>query len=84
MANEFSTQTVDATLAAVGHKTAHAGAGTSVVGWLMSSEAGILIGILIGIAGLLMQWHYSRKRDKREEAEHQLRMALRKDSSDHE
>jgi hypothetical protein len=72
-------QTVDATLAAVGHKTAHAGAGTSFVGWLLSSEAGILIGILIGIAGLAIQWHYSRKRDKREEQEHKLRMVLRKD-----
>lgn len=73
MTTEIS-QAIDTTLAAFGHKTAQAGAGTSVVGWLLSSQASILIGILIGVGGLLMQWHYSRKRDRREEAEHKLRM----------
>lgn len=83
--NLFSSQTtIDATLAAVGHRSAQAGGGTTVASWILSSEFGVLVGIVIGVSGLLIQWYYNRKRDKREEAEHALRMVLRKDSLDHE
>lgn len=71
-------QTLDATLAATGTKATYTGAGTFTVGWLLSSEFGILVGIVIGVAGLVMQFYYSRKKDRREEAEHQLRMVLRR------
>jgi hypothetical protein len=67
-------QTVDATLAAAGTKATYTGAGTFTVGWLLSSEFGILVGIVIGVAGLVMQFYYSRKKDKREEQEHKARM----------
>ncbi len=81
--NLFSSQTIDATLASVGHRSAQAGGGTTIASWLLSSEFGVLVGIVIGISGLLIQWYYNRRRDKREEAEHKLKMVLRKDSLDH-
>lgn len=59
---------------AAGVTTTQAGAGTAVVSWLLSSEAGIAAGILIGVIGLLMQWHYHKRRDRREQAEHEARM----------
>lgn len=67
-------QTLDASMAAAGSKATYTGAGAFSVGWLLSSEFGILVGIVIGVAGLLVNLYYSRKRDKREQAEHDRRM----------
>jgi hypothetical protein len=66
--------TLDASLAAAGSKATYAGAGTIGAGWLLSSEFGILVGIVIGVAGLVTNWYYSRKRDRREQLEHERRM----------
>ena len=71
-----TTHTVDATMAAIGSKATYTGAGASVVGWLMSSQAGILVGIIIGVGGFLVNWYYRHKEDKRREAEHKARMGL--------
>lgn len=67
-------QTLDATMAALGSKATYTGASTSIVGWFMSSQFGVLAGILIGIIGLCVNWYYKHKQDKREEAEHKRRM----------
>lgn len=72
----MTTETIDATLAAAGSKATYAGAGTTVTGWLLSSEFGVLAGILIGVCGLCIQWYYRHKQDKREQAEHDRRMGL--------
>lgn len=66
--------TLDATLAAAGSKATYTGAGTFSVGWLLSSEFGILVGLVLGVGGFLVQLYYSRKRDRREQAEHDRRM----------
>lgn len=73
--------TIDAVMAAVGYNTAKAGAGTSVVGWALSSEGVALIGLLIGGIGLIIQVIFQRRRDKREgedlrmrREEHEARM----------
>lgn len=65
---------IDATVTAVATKTTLAGAITSVWGWFVSSEFGVLAGVLIGVAGLLMQWHFKRREDRRAQAEHEARM----------
>lgn len=64
------------TLVTVGQRTTQGGAIATVGSWLLSSEAGIAAGILIGVSGLAMNWYYSRKRDQREQAEHEQRMKL--------
>lgn len=64
----------DAAIAAVAHRGTMAGAGAAVIGWATSSEAGVVIGIVIGVAGLLINWHYKARADKRATAEFAARM----------
>lgn len=65
----------ETTMAAIGSKATYTGASTSVVGWILSSEFGVFAGIVIGAVGLLINWYYKAKQDRREEREHKKRMA---------
>jgi hypothetical protein len=67
-------QSLEATIAAAANKATYGGATTSVLGWMLSSEFGMVAGLVIAIAGLGTNWHFQRKRDKREQAEHEARM----------
>ncbi len=73
---EIPQHAIDATIAAIGYKTAQAGAGTTLLGWLLSSQGAALVGMAIGLTGLLIQWYYRRKQDKREQDEYERRMGL--------
>lgn len=64
----------DATMATIGSKATYTGATSSIIGWLVSSEFGVLVGVFIGLAGLFINWYYKHRQDKREEAEHRKRM----------
>lgn len=66
----------DTTMAAIGSKATYTGATTSVLGWIMSSEFGVLIGIILGVGGFLINWYYKYKQDKREQELHDQRMNL--------
>jgi hypothetical protein len=66
----------DAAIAAIGHKTAQGGGAMTLLGWAVSSEGTAVIGILIGLTGLAIQWYYRRKQDRREQEEHDKRMGL--------
>lgn len=70
-----STDAFDAAAASIASKATYTGASTTVVGWILSSEFGVLAGIVLGTVGLLTNWWFQHRRDKREEAEHQRRMA---------
>ena len=74
--SDATSPTVDATLAAIGSKATYTGAGASIVGWLTSSQAGILFGIVLGVGGFLVNWYYRAKEDRRQQAEHDRRMGL--------
>lgn len=65
-------------MAAAGSKVTYTGASTSVLAWMLSSEFGILIGVLLGLGGFGINWHYQHKRNKREQAEHERRMKMYK------
>lgn len=67
---------IETTVAAVGGKATYAGSGSAVLGWLMSNEFAVVGGLLIGFAGLLVNWYYKRKSDRRKQAEHDARMGL--------
>jgi hypothetical protein len=69
--------TLDASMAAVGTKATYTGAGAAGLGWVLSSEFGILVGVVIGVCGFLVQLYYSHKRDRREQLEHEHRMRNR-------
>ncbi len=85
--NHATTQTVDAAIAAAGSKITYAGSGVTITGWLLSSEFAVLVGMLLGVAGFVVNWYYRHKltraeirimveRDKREAAEHRARMGM--------
>jgi len=48
----------------VSHKLAQVGAASSLIFGLSINEWGVLIGILVGVGGLVMQWYYRRKEYK--------------------
>lgn len=60
-------------------KTAQAmtygGSGGAFLFGLDSNTVGMICGVVIGVIGLVLTWYFQRKKDKREEAEHQRRMA---------
>ncbi len=51
------------------------GGGTvaAMYGWLTSSAAAVLIGILVTVAGFIVNFIYQRRRDNREEREQMVR-----------
>ena len=82
-----TTPTVDAALAAVGSKSTYAGASVTVTGWLLSSEFAVLIGMLLGLGGFLVNWYYRHKltnteirlreaQELREREEHAAKMEM--------
>ena len=70
--------TFEATMAAAGSKATYAGAGASTMGWLLSSEFGVLIGLVLGVGGFVLNWYYRHKEDKRQQVEHERRMGAYK------
>jgi hypothetical protein len=64
----------DVAISAAASKVTYAGSASVGIGWLMTNEAAVFFGILIGIGGLLVNWWYKRKADKREEELHSLRI----------
>ena len=71
---DLATGALDSTIAAGASKTTYACAGISVGGWLVSSEAAVLVGMAIGLAGLIVNWYYRARDDRRAQAEHEARM----------
>ena len=82
-----TSQTVDAALAAVGSKSTYAGASVTVTGWLLSSEFAVLVGMLLGLAGFIVNWYYRHRatlteirlleaQDAREREEHAAKMEM--------
>jgi hypothetical protein len=67
---------IDSFLAWVSRVVAQVGGWGAVISWLLSEKGIALIGVGIGLAGLALQFYFQRKRDKREQAEHELRMGL--------
>lgn len=63
-------------MAAAGSKATYTGAGASVMGWVLSSEFGVLFGVFLGLGGLAINWYYKHKEDRRQQQEHDRRMGL--------
>lgn len=57
----------DAAIAAIGSKATTAGAAASVLGWLTASELAALLGVLVAVVGLWLNWHYRARQDMREQ-----------------
>jgi hypothetical protein len=67
-------QFTDAGIAAAASKSTYTGSGLMITGWLFSSEAAILVGMIVGVLGLAVNIYFRIKQDRREEKEHKERM----------
>lgn len=72
--SEQVSASLDAAAASVASKTTYAGASLTVSSWLLSSEFGVLVGILIGVVGLAVQIVFKYREDSRNTAAHKAEM----------
>jgi hypothetical protein len=61
-------------LAAAGSKFTFGGAAASFLGWITSSEFGVLIGAVGVIGGLVVNIYFKVRKDRREAKEHRARL----------
>jgi len=66
---------VDMAMATAGKVTTYAGGAGMVLGGLSASDIGVYCGIVVAVLGWLTQLYFSRKRDKREQADRADRRA---------
>lgn len=76
-------EVIDTTMTGVGGATTYTGAGTIGLGWLLSSEAAVIYGLIVGLIGIMIQLFFGLRKDRRDAAahraemrEHEKRMAL--------
>lgn len=55
-------------ISAAASKSTWAGVVSMFLGWLVSSNAAIVVGMLVGVCGMLINWYYKRE-------DHKLRAA---------
>ena len=65
---------IDAVGVATGKVGAYGGGASALIFGLSASEFAAIVGALVAIAGLLVQWYFNRRRDRREQEEHEARM----------
>lgn len=66
--------TVEGVVGSFASKATYAGAGSAVLGWFTSSEFGVVFGVIAATAGIIINWYYKAKQDKRHQSEHEARM----------
>jgi len=66
---------IDVIGATAGKVGAYGGGASALFFGLTANELAALGGIVVGVLGLLVQWYYNRRRDRREQAEFEARMA---------
>lgn len=64
----------DAVGVAVGKFGTYGGGASALFFGLTANELAALCGIVVGVLGLLVQWYYNRRRDRREQAEFEARL----------
>ena len=60
--------------AAVASKATYGGAGGSFAGFMLSNEFVALVGLLVALAGFLVNWYYRAAQDRRDQIEHEARL----------
>ena len=60
-------EAVEASVASIASKATGTGSAVTMVGWLTASDFGMLAGIVIGVAGLILSWVFKHKAEVRHE-----------------
>jgi small neutral amino acid transporter SnatA (MarC family) len=58
------------------HTAIYGGSGTAIYFGLSANEWAAFGGLVIACIGLFVTWHFQRKRDQREQAEHDQKMRM--------
>jgi|AntAceMinimDraft_16_1070373.scaffolds.fasta_scaffold879875_1 hypothetical protein len=74
MKTEATTNAIEATVASIASKATYTGAGVTIGGGVMLSEVAVIVGMVMGVLGLLLNWYYRAKDDRRAVIEHERRM----------
>lgn len=69
-----------ASIASIAYKFGWGGTATFLISWVVSSEFGVLIGVLLGLGGFLVTWYYKHKENKRQQELHEIRVAQELDA----
>jgi ABC-type transport system involved in cytochrome bd biosynthesis fused ATPase/permease subunit len=64
-------QTADITISTIASKSTYTGAGMTIGGWLLSSEFAVLVGMIVGVTGLIVNIVFKIREDRRQERMHQ-------------
>lgn len=77
----MNSEAVEAVVAASASKATYGGAVATGLGWLLSSEFVTLVGLLLGVAGFVVNLWFRSRQDLREQREHELRvLAIKRDA----
>jgi uncharacterized protein involved in propanediol utilization len=77
-------QAAEAAVAAAAHKVTTAGAGTVVVGYLTLNDLCLVVGVIVTVAGFVVNLYYKRKQDRREAQLQEARIAALRAHGQHE
>ena len=74
MKEHLTAQAIEESVVSAANKATYTGAGITISGGILLSEIAVILGMVIGVLGLLVNWYYKAKEDKRSAAEHERRM----------
>ncbi|MDM0088826.1 MULTISPECIES: holin [unclassified Variovorax] len=70
----IANETLELSVAAAASKATYVGAGSITVGWLLSNEFALVLGMLVAIGGFLVNLYYKRRAGERVEQLFKLRV----------
>ena len=70
----MKSEAAELVVASTASKSTYAGAAGMVMGWVASSEAAVILGMVVGVLGLLVNWYYKAKSDRRAESLYKARI----------
>jgi hypothetical protein len=74
-------ETIGSTVHAVASKVTGSGSAITVVSWYVNFDWGLWLGLLIGLAGLVVNWYFKRQENQRMQEEHDAKMVMMQDPS---
>lgn len=71
---EIQQQATEAVISKIATAAQYGGASGAVIFGLKANEFAAVIGAAVALLGFLVGWYFQRRRDRREQAEHEMRM----------